>query len=171
MFFITTKFKYMFILFIIKFSKTQQMQIDETNKSIINVLLSNSRLSYRQIAKKIGVSVATVLKRVKELEKKGIIKGYTMLLDYENLDLDIHALIDIRISKGKLYQVEEKIAKHPNVYAVYDKTGPFDATIIARFKTRRALDDFLKKIQTYDFVERTETHLVLKTMKEEGIRV
>lgn len=149
----------------------QEILIDKTNKAILNTLLENSRLSYRQIAAKVGVSVATVLNRVKALEKNKIIKNYTAQLDYEKLGYDIEVIIDIRVSKGKLYEVEKKIAKHPNVYAVYDNTGHFDATIIARFPTRRLMDNFLKHTQSFDFVERTETKLILKTMKEEGIRV
>ncbi|RMF04981.1 Lrp/AsnC family transcriptional regulator, partial [Candidatus Woesearchaeota archaeon] len=62
-----------------------------------------------------------------------------------------------------------KIAADPHVTAVYDNTGDFDATVIAKFKNRRGLDSFLKKIQTYDFVERTETRMILNTIKEDTI--
>lgn len=150
---------------------SDNFDLDKTDKAILNTLLENSRLSYRQIAAKVGVSVATVLNRVKALEDAAIIKNYTAQLDYEKLGFDVEVIIDIRISKGKLYEVEKKILKHPNVFAVYDNTGHFDATILARFPTRRAMDNFLKHIQQFDFVERTETKLILKTMKEEGIRV
>ncbi len=80
-------------------------------------------------------------------------------------------MIEIRISKGKLFDVEKKIAIHPNVFAVYDITGAFDALILARFPTRRQMDNFLKKLQTYDFVERTETKIILNTIKEENISI
>jgi len=55
--------------------------------------------------------------------------------------------------------------------AVYDHTGPFDALILAKFKTRKQMDQFLKHLQTYDFVERTETMLVLNILKEGQIKV
>lgn len=147
------------------------MEIDETDKAIIQVLQQNARLSYRQVAQRIHVSVATVMKRIQRLEQEKIIKRYCALIDYDKLDYDIHVIIELRVSKGKLFQVEKQIATNPNVYAVYDHTGQFDATILARFKTRRSMDSFLKKIQTYDFVERTETLLVLNTIKEEGIQL
>jgi len=60
------------------------MEIDALNRHILSVLLDDSRLSYRQIAKKVGVSAATVMNRVKELEKT-IIKKYTTILDFEKL--------------------------------------------------------------------------------------
>ena len=147
------------------------MQLEEKDKKILNVIVENSRLSLRQIAGKADVSVATVMHHIKRLEKEGIIKKYTAKLDYEKAGYDIDVIIDIKISKGKLFDVEKKIAAHPSVFAVYDITGAFDAVVLARFPTRRQMDIFLKKLQTYDFVERTETKLILNTIKEENIGV
>ncbi|MBU0666647.1 MAG: Lrp/AsnC family transcriptional regulator [Nanoarchaeota archaeon] len=147
------------------------MKLDETDKKILNVLIDDSRLSYRQIAKKILVSAATVMHRVKRLEKEKIIERYGAQIDYDLLGYDIHVLIDLRVAKGKLFEIEKKIAANNNVYAVYDNTGHFDATILAKFKNRRSMDEFLKKIQKFDFVERTETKLILNTIKEQGIKL
>lgn len=145
--------------------------MDKKDQVLLNILLSNSRLSYRKIAKKSGLSVATVMNRVRALEKEKIIKGYSAVLDYDKLGYDIHVLIDMRISKGKLFEVEKRVATHPNVIAVYDHTGRSDATILARFRNKRLMDTFLKTLQSYDFVERTETRLILNTLKDEAIRV
>ena len=145
--------------------------LDELDKEIINSLLIDSRLSYRKLAKKLKVAVATVMHRVNKLEKENIIRKYTSKIDYEKLGYDIEVLIDIKISKGKLFLVEKKIASNPNVFAVYDTTGADDAVILARFKNRRMMDNFLKKIQTYDFVERTHTKLILNTIKEDQMLI
>ncbi|MFA4820145.1 MAG: Lrp/AsnC family transcriptional regulator [Candidatus Aenigmatarchaeota archaeon] len=142
------------------------MAIDELDIKILNILLENSKLSYRKIARKLGVSVTTAMNRIVKMEKEKIIQGYTAKLDYEKLRYDIKVVIDVRVSKGKLFEVESKIAHHPNVSAVFDVTGSFDTMIIANFKSRKEMDRFLKRIQTYDFVERTETKLVLNTIKE-----
>ena len=147
------------------------IMLNETDKKILNILVDNSRLSLRQIAKKANVSVATVMHHIKRLEKDGIIKKYTTKIDYEKTGYDIEVIIEVRISKGKLFEVEKKIAMHPNVFAVYDITGAFDALVLARFPTRRQMDNFLKKLQTYEFVERTETKLILNTIKDESIEI
>ncbi|RLG14372.1 MAG: AsnC family transcriptional regulator [Candidatus Nanohalarchaeota archaeon] len=147
------------------------MTIDENDRKLLNALLSDSKASLRKTAKKAGVSAATTMKRIKRLEKEGYIKRYSVFLDYEMLGFDIDVLIDIKISKGKLFELEKKIAKSRNVFAVYDCTGEFDAVILARFRNRRGMDGFLKKIQKYDFVERTNTRLILNTIKEENILV
>ena len=147
------------------------MELDLTDKKILNVIVDNSRFSLRQIAKKINVSVATVMHHINKLEKEKVIEKYSAKLDYERIGYDVEVLIEVRISKGRLLDVEKKIAVHPNVFAIYDVTGTFDAVVLARFKTRRQMDTFLKKIQTYEFVERTETKLILKTIKEQNIEV
>ncbi len=142
------------------------MNISALDKKILNILLENSRLSYRSIAKKLKISPATVMQHVKDLEESGIIRSYTADLSFFRLGYEFKAMIQLRISKGKLFEVEKKIAKDPHVYAVYDVTGDFDAVIITKFKSRRSLDQFLKKIQRYDFVERTYTSIILNIMKE-----
>ncbi|MBI5398569.1 Lrp/AsnC family transcriptional regulator [Candidatus Woesearchaeota archaeon] len=147
------------------------METDTLDKNILNTLIENSRLSYRQIAKKLKVSVATVMHRVNRLEDVQVIRQFTTAIDYEKLGYDVTVLIEVRISKGKLIEIEKKVATHPNVVAVYDHTGPFDALILAKFKTRAQMDQFLKKLQAHDFVERTETMLVLNTVKEKQMLV
>src|SRR3989344_4248025 len=102
------------------------MKREETDKRILNTIVDNSRLSLRQIAKKAGVSVATVMHHINKLEQDKVIRKYTAKLDYEQLGFDIEVLIEIRISKGKLFVVEKKIAANPNVFAIYDVTGAFD---------------------------------------------
>ena len=147
------------------------MEIDAIDKKILNTIVHNSRLSFREIAKKVGVSVVTVLKRVKNLEKNKILLGYSSLLNYDVLGYDMPVMVRVSIDKDKLFEVQRKIASHPNVSATYDITGDFDALVLAKFKNRRSLDTFIKKIQGLPYVQRTETNLILNTLKETNIEV
>ncbi|MBU0953335.1 MAG: Lrp/AsnC family transcriptional regulator [Nanoarchaeota archaeon] len=140
--------------------------MDATDRKILNVLIKNGRLSYRQIAKRIGVSVATVMNRVNKLEHDGIVNGYTTTINYDKLGYELHVLIELRIAKGKLLEVEKRVATNVNVLAVYDHTGISDCTVLARFRNKRSLDVFIKELQTFDFVEQTHTKLILNTLKE-----
>ena len=145
--------------------------MDDIDRRVLNHLLNRGRDSYREIAKELHLSPSTVMKRVREMEKKGMIKRYSAVVDYDSLGFDIHVIVDVRVAKGKLQLIESKIARHGAVLSVFDNTGSFDATVIARFKNRAGLDRFIKRLQTYDFVERTETKLILNTIKEGPIRV
>ena len=64
-------------------------------------------------------------------------------------------------------ETEKELAKIPNVCAVYDITGQTDAMVIAKFKSRRSLSDFTKRLLAMPFIERTNTHMVLTTVKED----
>ena len=147
------------------------MNLTESEKRIINSLIRNSRQSYRELAKESKVSLATIANKIKLFSKEGVINGHTTLIDYDKLDYDLHVMINIRVSQGKEVVVEKKLFNNPNVTAIYDTTGEFDVLVIARFKNRKALDNYLKVIQAYEFVERTQTNLILNTIKEKPIEI
>ena len=141
--------------------------MDKTDDQIVKRLLSNARVSYRKIAEEIGVSPPTVLARVEKLQRDGIIKSYSALLDHEKLGFDLTAIIEITVNKGKVVDIERQIAKFPNVCAVYDITGLTDMIVVAKFRNRRELSNFVKKDLSLPFVDRTNTHVVLLTVKED----
>lgn len=141
--------------------------MDNTDVKILKQLLHDARMSYRKVAEEIGVSPPTVLSRVEKLENEGIIKSYSAMLDHEKLGYDLTVIIDITATKGKIVDLEKQIAKFPNVCAVYDTTGLTDMTIIAKFKSRTELSTFVKKDLSLPYVERTNTRVVLITVKED----
>ena len=141
--------------------------LDDIDRRLLRELLKDSKRSYRELAKSIGVSAATVINHIQRLESAGVITGYTVRLDHERIGYELTVITEITVSKGKLLETEEEIAKIPNVCAVYDVTGQTDAMIIAKFKSRRSLSDFTKKLLAMPCVERTNTHVVLTTMKED----
>jgi len=141
--------------------------IDKLDKEILNEMNKNARLSFRDLAKILGVSVATISHRVKKMEDLGIIKGYIPLLDQKKVGYDFTAIIEISIEKGRLSSVEKKLAEFDNTLGVYDITGLYDALVVARFKDRDHLNDFIKKIQKFEFVQKTYTSIVLEVVKED----
>ena len=138
------------------------MELSETDLKILKALLEDARFSSRQIAKNVGVSVGTVLSRIKRMEDEGLIKGYSVLLDHEKLGFQLTVVTEITVSKGRLVETENEIAKMSNVCSVYDVTGLTDAIIVAKFKSREDLGVFTKKLLSLPFIERTNTHVVLK---------
>jgi DNA-binding Lrp family transcriptional regulator len=143
------------------------MELNETDTKILQALLEDARFSSRQIAKKVGVSVGTVLSRIEKMEREGIIKGYSAVLNHEKLGYQLTVVSEITVSKGRLVEMEQEIAKIPNVCGVYDVTGLTDAVIIAKFKSREELGQFTKRLLALPYIERTNTHVVLTTVKED----
>jgi DNA-binding Lrp family transcriptional regulator len=142
-------------------------ELDETDVKILRALILDARLSSRQIAKQCDVSIGTALSRIRKMEAGGMVKGYTALLDQEKLGYELTVVTEITVSKGRLLEMENQIARIPNVCCVYDLTGLADAAIIAKFKNREELSKFTKHLLSLPYVERTNTHVVLTTIKED----
>jgi len=139
----------------------------DLDTEILKKLSTDGRISLRQLAKDLSnKSPVTIKKHIEDLEQKGIIKNYGVQIDYEKLGYEIIAIIELTISKGKMLEVENQIAENPHIFAVYDITGEYDALILARFKSRADLSKMIKQIHISPYVERTNTHLVLNTIKE-----
>ncbi|MCE9617140.1 MAG: Lrp/AsnC family transcriptional regulator [Nitrosarchaeum sp.] len=143
------------------------MDLDKTDERILKNLMVDARLSARQLALKLGISTVTVLSRIKKLEREKIIKGYTALIDHEKLGYNLTAIIEIIAKKDKIIDMEVEISKIENVCGVYDITGNTDTLIIAKFKSRNELSEFVKGLATIPNIENTITHVVLNTTKED----
>ena len=141
--------------------------LDENDKRIISEYLKDARISYREVAKRLQLAVGTVLTRTKKLENEGIIESYSAILNHDKLGYDIIAISEITVSKGKLTEVENAIAKLSPTCAVYDVTGENDVIIVSKFKNREEMSDFTKKLLSMSNVERTNSKLVLNTVKED----
>lgn len=143
------------------------MNLDKNDERILKNLLVDARLSARQLGIKLGMSTVTILSRIKKLEKEKIIKGYTALIDHEKLGYTLTAIIEIIAKKDKIIDIEKELSKFENVCGVYDITGNTDTLVIAKFKSRNELSEFVKGIATIQNIENTITHVVLNTAKED----
>jgi DNA-binding Lrp family transcriptional regulator len=146
---------------------SQTSRLDETDRGILQELNADARRSHRLIAHRLKIAPTTVSSRIARMEHDGIIRGYVPLLDDEALGWDLWATIGIRISRGKLREVEERLSKDTHAYAIYDVTGDFDALVIGRFRDRRDLDRFVKHVLQDPYIERTNTQVVLNRVKED----
>jgi DNA-binding Lrp family transcriptional regulator len=141
--------------------------IDPLDRAILQELNIDARRSHREIAARLKVSATTIGSRIARLERDQVVLGYVPLIDDERLGWDLWATIGIRISKGRLREVEERLARDPRAYAIYDVTGDYDALVIGRFRDRRDLDRFVKHALQDPHIERTNTQVVLNRVKED----
>ena len=103
------------------------------------------------------------------MEQNGVITGYSAVLDPESVGWTMTIMAGLRISKGMMIDVQQKIAADARVFSVYDVTGDWDSIVLARVKDRADLDDLTKTVFTLQGVTRSFTHVVLNTVKEDGL--
>ncbi len=143
------------------------LNLDKNDERILKNLLVDARLSARHLGLKLGMSTVSILSRIKKLEKEKVIKGYTALIDHEKLGYTLTAVIEIIAKKDKIIDIETELAKIENVCGVYDITGNTDTLVIAKFKSRNELSEFVKGLASIQNIENTITHVVLNTAKED----
>jgi Lrp/AsnC family transcriptional regulator for asnA, asnC and gidA len=141
-------------------------KIDELDIKIIKELQKDARQSYREIAEKLKVAEGTVYNRVGKLKDSGIIRGFIADVDYGKIGYELVALIGVIVEGGKLPQIEKRLSEEPNVTAVYDVTGEYDAIVVAKFKDREGLNGLVKRVLAMEYVKRTYTMVVLNVVKE-----
>ncbi len=141
--------------------------MDEIDDKILEKLNENARKSYREIARELKISLTTVSNRIKRMEDEKVIERYIPLINQEKIGYDLTAVINVKISHGKLLEVQERISNDKHVSSVYDITGDWDSLIIAHFKDRRDLNGFIKGVLSMDNVEKTNTQIVLNIVKNE----
>ncbi len=142
-------------------------KVDDVDRNIIRLLQEDARKSFNKIAESLGIAVGTAYNRVKNLEDKGILKGYTIMLDSAKLGYGLTALILIEAEGRYLPEVENEIAKLDEVICIYDITGDYDIAVVARFKNRSTLNSFIKSTLKMPHVSRTVTNVVLNVVKED----
>jgi Lrp/AsnC family transcriptional regulator for asnA, asnC and gidA len=143
--------------------------LDADDRLLLRELVRDGRASHRELASRTKMSLATVNRRVRQLEADGAIRGYSALVDAERVGWTLTAVIGLRIDKGQMRVVQEAIAKDARVFGVYDITGEWDGLVLARLRNRDDLDDLVKTTLSLSHIQRTNTMMVLKTVLERAV--
>jgi len=142
--------------------------LDELDVAILLLLQENGRASYNEIAKELGVSVATVSKRVKSLEERGIVQGYAAILSCENLGFTESLWLMVHTSPGAdVDAIGRTIAKQVGVKCVYAIYSDFDLLVHITCATPEEVASTIKAIGKIRDVVRVTKMSVSKRIKEE----
>ena len=142
--------------------------LNKTDSALVTALNDDGRASQRELASSTKVALGTVSNHLKKLESEKVIRGYLPDIDPEKVGFTLTAVTHVRISKGRIMEVQSSIAEHSRVFGVYDVTGEWDSMVLARFTNREEMDSFIKTALSQKNIERTNTSLVLNTVKEES---
>lgn len=162
----------------------------EHEKGVLMFLVENGKTTDKDIARSLDITSQAVGKIRKKLERSGIIKGYSVNLDYELMDLTAFAVILARLTQdGWNYKggigIQEKIANNPNIISIYRvPEGQITHIILCAFRNLKELDKYMHILQSQysEYLELTKTYvfsnssiikesingLVKKVLHEEG---
>ena len=141
--------------------------IDEINREILGRLRNNARTPFLEIAKYLRISESTVRKRVGDMEKSGIIKKYTAIVDPSKIGYGSVAIVGIDVKAEKFLNVAKKLTEYNNVKFVSTSSG--DHMIMAEIWMEKSseLRDFITNtIEKMDGVTRTCPAILNERLKE-----
>ena len=142
--------------------------LDDVNLQIIDILAKDSSMPFVEIAKRVGISDATVHLRVRRLIDEGIIRRFTLSLNNDLLGYDHLAFAGINIRPGFADRITEELLNLEDVLEIHEMHNRFDLFLKIRAKDLNHMRDIIEnKIRKLPHILETELMTVLKTSKEE----
>lgn len=143
-------------------------QVDDLDRQIIRILQEDGRESNVEIARLLGLSEATVRKRLDRLVSEHIIRP-TVFPDLAHLGLETGTLVAFQVDLNRIGPIAERLANLPQVRSVYYTTGEYDLFIEAVFPSNRELLHFLTvEIAAIEGIRKSATFHILKRVKEQA---
>ena len=143
------------------------MELDTVDRHILALLQENCKLPLARIGERVGLSAPSVAERIDKLEKSGVIRGYTAVLDARRLGKDITAFIGVFIEHPKaISSFEKAIDRFEEVQECHHVTGQHTMLLKVKADNTSTLEKLIRKIRSIDGVTRTETSIVLSTYTE-----
>ena len=141
---------------------------------LLKLLQENARFSNEQLAVMLDTSAAEIEKKIKNYEKKGIIKGYNTLINHDKLEEEfLTAIIELKVTPKKQLgfdDIAKTVMAYREVESVYLMSGGYDLSVVVRGDSFKDIALFVsQRLAPLDSVLSTATHFVLSRYKEKGV--
>jgi Lrp/AsnC family transcriptional regulator, regulator for asnA, asnC and gidA len=139
-------------------------QVDNIDLRILELLTTDAKRPYTEVAKKVNVSPGTVHVRMNKMEQAGVVEKTTLRINYNKLGYDITAFIGIYLEKSALYEkVLAKLKNIPEIVNIHYTTGNYSMFIKIHCKDTNNVKEVLyDKMQQVEGISRTETMISLE---------
>jgi DNA-binding Lrp family transcriptional regulator len=136
--------------------------VDEIDERIMRLLEENSRMTYVEIGRTVGLSEGAVRNRVQALVSEGVIKRFTI---EKSSTLGVRALTMIAVNPGTpTYEVSKMVNQLAGVERIYEVTGEYDIVMVSSGGNIEGINKVIEDIRKIEGVEKTNTIIVLRTL-------
>jgi Lrp/AsnC family leucine-responsive transcriptional regulator len=140
--------------------------VEEIDRQILVLLAEDGRMSFTDLARETGLSVSAVHQRVRRLQKRGVIRGFSAQLDPDEIGLPMTAFISIKpIDPAAPDDAPERLAHLTAIEACHSVAGEENYILKVRVSSPSALEELLQQIRSSAHVN-TRTTIVLSTPYE-----
>ena len=147
--------------------------LDETDQEIVRLLVENARISYSDIGEQVGISRVAVKARIRALEKRGVIEGYTTIVNPQKISGAVSCYFEIETLPVTLGSVTEILNGNETVTQIYRVTGKDKLHVHAVAATAEETERFLHEvIDTLPGVVSCSCNMILSRVKDiKGLRL
>ncbi len=140
--------------------------MDNIDSKILDLLTENSRMSYVEIGKQLGVSRVSIRDRIQQLVNKGIIEKFSVVINSEKAGKNVSAFFEVDCEPKALVEVAEALVNHPYVASCYQMTGPSTLHMHVLVEDMGELENFINnELYALEGITRVESHILLRRFK------
>lgn len=141
--------------------------MDELDRNLLQTLKDHGRISFRELAHHFDVTSQTISDRITKMTEKGIIKGFTVVVDQAKIGYPITFIVELDVDLTKMKEIQEELTGYPELYQVHVVTGDHDILTLGVAKDITHLYEIIEeKISNIEGIKATKTSLSLKSVKE-----
>ncbi|MBU5267046.1 Lrp/AsnC family transcriptional regulator [Virgibacillus proomii] len=142
------------------------MKLDNIDKQLLAELSENGRLSYVELAERVGLSRVAVRDRIQNLKDKGVIEKFTVVINSEKFGKQVSAFFEVDVEPMQLQEVAQNLANNPQVASIYQTTGPSTLHMHVLVEDFQKLETFInKELYSVSGIMRVESSIILKRFK------
>ena len=148
--------------------------MDDIDRSLLSLLEEDCLTPLHDLAVMLGCSDEEVEKRKKQLEEDGIIRRYSAVINWEQVDKGaVYAIIELKVAPERDYgydRIAARISRFSNVRNLRLRTGTHDLQLLVKGKSMQEIARFVSEhIAPMERIRETATHIIMKTYKENGV--
>ena len=148
-------------------------ELDDIDFKLLSLLEEDGRMSHVALGKEVGLTGPSVYARVQRLERDGVIRRYTALLDAAAIGQELLAFVRVTTGsesdRSRQAEFEYFILREPQILEAHDVDGEDSCVLKVRTASPQALRELLATLRAFPFVTRTITSIALETIKERGL--
>lgn len=142
------------------------MKYDKIDKKLINELIEDGRISYVELAEKVGISRVAVKERIQALKAEGVIEKFTITVNSEKFGKQVSAFFEVDVEPKQLQRVAQNLADNRNVASIYQMTGPSTLHMHVLVEDFKKLEEFINdELYSVQGITRVESSILLKRFK------
>lgn len=134
---------------------------------LLRMLSSDAHVPLRKMAREVGLSNSGVRRRIKQLERSGIIKGYSTVIDPKKYGYGVAAFVSVDVDSQAIRELTRSLTRRHEVCELHHTTGGHSLMVKIRAKDMDGLNKFVDNhIRSFDSVKSVRTTLAMETLKE-----